>query len=61
MYRVWIRPTNDGKYFSLIVFGRQVPYDALLTNHEALKQFVKKVTNRDELKFGNIRWSSEWR
>ena len=30
-------------------------------NKEALIEYVKKATGRHELKFGNLKWFSEWR
>ena len=38
-----------------------MPYETLLNDQEALKEWVRKTTNRHELKFGKFIWMTEWR
>lgn len=45
----------------MLVSGHEVDLNALFASREALIKFVKDVTNRPELEFGNMSWLSEWR
>ena len=56
-----MRPTEYEKLFQLMVWGEDADYDALLANPNAIIEYVKKKTNRVDLKFGEIRGLTEWR
>lgn len=60
-FSVHIRPTESESIFTIMIFGRDVDYPLLLKDHDALFSHIKKVTNRSELEFGEIKWITEWR
>ena len=45
----------------MTVFGREVDFDPLFASHDALFSHIKKVSNREELTFGEVVWLTEWR
>ena len=59
--RMYIRPTELEKEFSFLIFGQEVDFNPLLASREALIAFVKGLSNRSELEFGQLKWVSEWR
>ena len=59
--RVFLRPTEYDKLFSLMVWGQDADYDALLANPDSVVDYIRKITNRQDLKFGPVQNLSEWR
>lgn len=58
---VMIRPTEYDGVFSVMVGGKEADTVTLGSDREALISFVREVTKRQELEFGETRWLTEWR
>lgn len=58
---VWIRRTEHEGLFSIIVGGTDVDFAHLGTDHDTLFKFIRDVSSRQDLEFGNIVWKSEFR
>lgn len=56
-----MRPTEIPDYYSCILGGKNVPFDELLANQDALKEFMYKTMDRRDLELGEIKWQTEFR
>ncbi|KAJ3518626.1 hypothetical protein NM688_g9412 [Phlebia brevispora] len=58
---IYLRPTEYDGLFSCLIYAPPKDLKAISDDRDALFKFIKDVTNRHELEFGNITWMSEWR
>ncbi|KZT07591.1 monooxygenase [Laetiporus sulphureus 93-53] len=58
---VVLRPSEEKGLFFVAVSGSDVDYAKIMADDDALLETIRKVTNRNDLEFGVVRWKSDYR
>jgi hypothetical protein len=56
-----IRPTEDARISNLIVSASESEIQLAMQSHKALVDLVHVITNRNDIKVGEVKWKTDWR
>jgi hypothetical protein len=56
-----IRPTEDARISNLIVSASESEIQLAMQSHKALVDLVHVITNRNDIKIGEVKWKTDWR
>ena len=54
-------PTEDPKVFGFIISASPDEIQRAMQSHADFVEMVHTMTNRDDIKIGEIKWQTDWR